>query len=405
MYRLGPGRIVGVMETKAPDVLRVQLIGLPAILDPNPMLAEWRRSGPLVFGGSRMWGVTRHADVARLLKDRRTGHHLPREYLEFVMGDTPRADFQYNSILNLDPPDHTRMRRLMSKAFSRSLVAELRGWVTDLVDELLVPLRDGAPFDVVDELAFPLPTQVICELLGLADIDREEIKAQVARLTSLDQQEMNDGIVWLREYIGAALAERTPDASGDLLQRMLAAEDGSDALMHAEIVDNAALLFVAGFETTKHLIASGVAALLDHEHQRDRLLAEPAIAPTAVEEFLRYDTAVAFVTEYVHEPIEIGEHTLGEGEVVFLLLGSANRDDDVFDAPDALDIGRDPNPHLGFGGGLHLCMGAMLARLEGDIVFTRLAESMRSFDPAGNVERRGSGLGSFVQVPIVGVSR
>lgn len=388
-----------------PTVPSVDLLSLPAHLDPNPMLASWRRESPLVHGGARMWGVTRHADVSRLLKDRRTGHHLPREYLQFAMGDTPRADFQYNSILNLDPPDHTRMRRLMSKAFSRSLVMQLRDWVVDLVDELLVPLRDGAPFDVVGELAFPLPTQVICELLGLASVDREGVKAHVARLTSRDQQEMNDGFVWLRTYIGAALAERAPDPEGDLLQRMLAAEEDDDALTHAEIVDNAALLFVAGFETTKHLIASGVAALLDHDDQRARLLAEPGLASTAVEEFLRYDTAVAFVTEYVHEPIHIGDHTLGEGEVVFLLLGSANRDEDVFDAPDDLEIGRDPNPHVGFGGGLHLCMGAMLARLEGDVVFTRLAETMHAIEAAGDVVRVGSGLGSFVQVPVRGNAR
>jgi cytochrome P450 len=392
------------MQTIA-RVPRVDLLSLPRQLDPNPVLASWRRESPLVHGGARMWGVTRHADVTRLLKDRRTGHHLPREYLQFAMGDTPRADFQYNSILNLDPPDHTRMRRLMSKAFSRSLVSDLRGWITDLVDELLVPLRDGASFDVVDELAFPLPTQVICELLGLANVDREEVKTQVARLASRDQAEMNRGVVWLREYIGAALADRIPEVDGDLLQRMLAAEEGDDALTHAEIVDNAALLFLAGFETTKHLIASGVAALLEHDDEMARLLTQPALASTAVEEFLRYDTAVTFVTEYVHEPIEIGDHTLAEGEVVFLLLGSANRDDDVFDAPDDLDIGRDPNPHVGFGGGLHLCMGAMLARLEGDIVFTRLAETMRSIEADGDAMRVGSGLGSFQRVPVRGKTR
>jgi cytochrome P450 len=392
------------MQTIA-EIPRVDLLTIPQLHDPNPVLAEWRRESPIVHGGARMWGVTRHADVTRLLRDRRTGHHLPREYLEFAMGDTPRADFQYNSILNLDPPDHTRMRRLMSKAFSRSLVAQLRDGVTGMVDDLLVPLRDGGSFDVVDDLAFPLPTQVICNLLGLADADRNEIRAHVARLTSRDQSEMNDGIVWLREYIGAALAERPADADGDLLQRMLAAEEGDDALAHAEIVDNAALLFVAGFETTKHLIASGVTALLDHDDQRVRLLVEPGLAVPAVEEFLRYDTAVAFVTEYVHEEVQVGDVTLGEGEVVFLLLGSVNHDEEVFEAPDDLDIGRDPNPHVGFGGGIHLCMGAMLARLEGDIVFTRLAETMRAFEPDGDVVRTGNGLGSFVRVPVRGRAR
>lgn len=393
------------MQTAIADVPQANLLALASELDPYPRYAGWRRQSPLVQGGPRQWGVTRHADVSRLLRDPRVRHHMPREYVEFAFGDTPHATFQFNSIVNQDGTDHARLRRLMGHAFSPSLVRQLRSRVTRLVDELLAPLKDGAPFDVVDDLAFPLPSQVICELLGLPIADRLEVGACAAGLTDLDRSVVNDAVVWLRDYIDNELAGRQPDPDGDLLQRMLAAGEGNDALAHDEIVDNAALLFIAGFETTKHLISSGCAALLTHPDQRDRLWTHPAIARTAVEEMLRFDGLIPFVTVFVHEPLDVGPHTIDEGDVLYLLLGSANHDDDVFDDPTRLNIERDPNPHVSLGGGPHFCLGAMLARLEAEICFTRLAESMRTFDAAGEPERRAGTLASILHVPVTGVPR
>lgn len=348
--------------------------------------------------GLLQWGATRHTDVAALLKDRRVGHRMPRAYLEFAFGVGPGTDFRENSLLNRDPPDHTRLRRLMSKAFSRSLVQQLRPKVTTLVDELIEPLLDGEVYDVAASLAFALPAHAVCDVLGLPRVDRSTIGRRVTSLFGPDKATRDEAAIWMREYVGAALAERTADESGDLLARMLAAEDGDDALTHAEIVDNATLLFAAGVETTQYLISAAFAAFLDHPDQLSRLGDEPSLAASAVEEVLRYDTPVTSHPVYVHEPLEIGPYEVGEGEVIYLLLASANHDEDVFDNPTTFNIGRDPNPHVSLGGGLHLCLGAMLARLEAEVVLGRLASSSRSLVGAGLVVR-GPGL-TFASFPV-----
>ena len=365
------------------------------------LYASWRAAGPLLKGGPRQWVVTRHADVAALLRDRRAVHHTPREYLEFVLGDGPAADFQERSLLNRDGPDHTRLRILMGKAFSAPLVRRMRGHVSDLVDALLDPLLDGEPFDAVARLANELPTQVICELLAIQDVDREEVARHTTGLTSSDNAIRDEATVWIRTYLGNVLSERTADPDGDLLQRLLAAEEGDDALTHEEIVDNAALLFFAGFETTKHLIASGVVALDAFPDERRRLLADPSLSTTGIEELLRYDGPVPVVTLVVAEPIEIAGRTIRPGHVLRLPLGCANHDEAVFADADRLDLSRRPNPHVAFGGGVHHCLGSMLARVEADVVFRRLAERTVDFELAGPPARTLGTIGRFSSVPLV----
>lgn len=392
---------MGVPEpARPPDV---DVTRLERAEDRHPVLAEWRAQSPLVGLGLLQWGVTRHADVVQLTRDRRVGHRMPRAYLEFALGDGPGTDFRQNSLLNRDPPDHTRLRRLMSKAFSRSLVQQLRGSVVALVDELVAPLLDGEIYDVAEDLAFPLPSHVVCDLLGLPRVDRASIGSRVTAIFGPDQVTRDEATVWMRDYIGAALADRRPKADGDLLERMLAAEDGDDALTHAEIVDNAVLLFAAGVETTQYLISASFAALLAHPDQLDRLYAEPLLAEPAVEEMLRYDTPVTSFAVYVHETLDVGPYRLHQGDALHLLMASANHDEAVFKAPTQLDIARDPNPHVSFGGGLHLCLGATLARLEGEVVLRRFAETTRSLVAAGPV-RRGP-VRSFVSLPVVASAR
>ena len=364
---------------------------------------ELRRASPLLKSTSTAltWAVTRHADVSTLLRDRRIGHRLPRTYLEFALGTGAAADFQEHSLLNRDGPDHTRLRRLMGQAFSAFLMRRLADHIGDLVDGLLEPLLDRATFDVIDDLAFPLPTTVICELLGVDGCDREAVRDRTLDAVHRDPRISDPAIAWFRGYMGAVLAERTPDPDGDLFQRMLAAEDGEDALTHEEIVDNALLLFVAGFETTRNLIGNGMAALLEFPDQRDRLLGDPTLARTAVEEFLRYDGPVPAVTRITLEPVEIGGRVIREHRVLMMLLASANHDEAVFEAPDRLDIGRDPNPHLAFAGGVHFCLGAQLARIEGQVVFQRIASRIASFEGAGpRAHRQGVLIRGFDHVPI-----
>ncbi len=200
--------------------------------------------------------------------------------------------------------------------------------------------------------------------------------------------------------MASVLREREADPDGDLLQRMMAAEEGEDAFTHHEIVANAVLLFFAGFETTTNLIGNGCAALLANPDQQQRLWDDPSLAQLAVEEFLRYDPPVPFVNRLTLEEIEIAGRAIKPMRWVVLLLASANRDETVFEKPNTLDITRKPNTHVGFGGGIHHCIGAMLARLEGEIVFRRLAERAPTFEAAGPLERRISAVRSLAKLPV-----
>lgn len=384
-----------------PRLLEFDPMTVSAVDDPYPIYAELRAGGPLAKGtvpGS--WAITTHAEVSALLRDHRLGHRFPREYIEFVTGMGASADLQQDFLLNHDPPDHTRLRALMSQAFKGLIVRKLRDHITELVDDLLDRAFDLRTFDVMDDLAYPLPVQVICQLLNIDDIDKDRVRVHANALVSPDQKAQTESADWLREYMGGVLRERDPDPDGDLLQRMLAAEDGDDAFTHHEIVANAVLLFFAGFETTTNLIGNGCAALLANPDQRKRLWNDPDMSPLAVEEFLRYDTPVPFVNRLTLEPVEIAGHTIKPQRWVVLLLASANRDETVFEDPTDLDISRRPNPHIGFGGGIHHCLGAMLARLEGEIVFKRLAERARTFEAAGDPERRVSGVRSLARLPV-----
>ena len=363
--------------------------------------AEWRAAGPLLKGGPLQWLVTRHADVSTLLRDRRVVHGMPRAYLEFALGTGPAADFQERSLLNRDGTDHTRLRILMGKAFSAPLVRRLRGHVTDLVDELLEPLLDGEPFDAVPQLANALPAEIVCELLGIRNVDRDDVARHTTQLTSQDNTLRDAATVWVRAYLSDVLDERTPDPDGDLLQRMLAAEEGDESLTHAEIVDNAALLFFAGFETTKHVIASGRVSLDTFAEQRRRLLAAPELSTTAVEELLRHDGPVPTVAVVVVEPLEVGGRMIPAGHVLHLLLGCANHDDAAFADADVLDLARHPNPHGAFGGGVHHCLGSMLARVELDVVFRRLAERTVDFALAAPPVRSTTSARQYSSVPLV----
>lgn len=393
-------------EHLAPYAPAIDVAELNALDDPYLRYAELRRSGRILKGGPAQWIVPRHADVAPLLRDRRLVHRMPREYLEFQLGSGTSADFQEHSLLNRDGSDHRRLRVLMGKAFSAPVVRRMRDHIADLLEPLLESLLSGGPVDIVDAIAHPLPSQVICELLGIEGVDREQVRLKVADLVSRDPARADAAIEWSRDYLGEVLAERRPDPDGDLLERMLAAEDGDDALSHDEIVDNAVLLFFAGFETTKHLISAGVEALLRFPDQLDRLLTDPTLAPAAVEEFLRFDSPVRSVSLVTSEPMEVCGRTLQPMRVLHLQLACANHDEDAFDDPERLDIGRQPNAHVAFGGGVHHCLGAMLARVEGDVVFRALGQRLRGLERAGATERTSTGgLGSYLRLPVLAQPR
>ncbi|MFI6491081.1 cytochrome P450 [Streptomyces sp. NPDC050564] len=385
----------------------------PAVLsDPYPIYEELRSSGGLSRGGPGQWVVSRYDDVAPLLRDRRLSHEYPPEYHEFSIGDGPANSFFQRIILDRDAPDHTRLRRLMAKAFSPRLVQRMHDYIERQVDELLAPALERGSFDAVTGLAFPLPVTVVCELVGIPSVDRDLVRPRAIDLAKAfalyvakeDREAAHEAVAWLRAYIAGLLAERRAALGDDLLSQMITAEVAEEPgarLSGEEIVDNVIFLFFAGFETTTNLIATSVAALLRHPAELARLRHDPGLLPTAVDEFLRYDAPIQATARLVKEPVQVGGRTVRPGRVLVLLLGSANHDERRFPDPERLDVGRTPNAHLSFGGGAHHCLGAGLARIEGQAALGWLLRNAPALEAAGDVVRRPSvTFRSYRSVPV-----
>lgn len=382
--------------------------------DPYPVYARHRAASPLSRGPAATWIATRHRDVAALLRDRRLSSQFPPDYYRFSAGAGAASAFFARIILYRDPPAHTRLRQLLGQAFRMELVRALEPRIRSLVDELLQPALDSGRLDAVAELALPLPVLVVSELMGIPHADQKAIRPRALALgrgfaavvPEAARADANEAVDWLRDYLGALLEERRRSPGSDLLSVMLAAEEGDDRLTHDEIVDNAVFSFFAGFETTANLIGTGCAALMQYPDQLARLREDRSLVQPAVEEFLRYDAPIQGVARIARVPVEIGERTIRAGRVLILLLGSANRDERVFSRPDQLDIGRDPNPHVSFGGGIHGCMGQALARIEARIVCQRLLERFGKLVPAGDQIRQGNtSFRGYASVPIATTAR
>jgi cytochrome P450 len=371
----------------------------PRVLDdPYPVYAEIRAAGRLARGSAGQWVVSHHADVARLLRDRRLGHQYPAEYHEFSNGAGPANDFLQRIILDQDPPTHTFWRRIMQHSFSPSLMRRLYEYVAGQVDELMAAAVARGHLDVVDDLAFPLPVTVVCELIGIPDVDREAVRphaVELAKAFSLyvppDEREgAHQAVAWLRGYIRDLVDEHAVRPSNDLISNLLAAERETPGLDRETLIDNVVFLFFAGFETTTNLISTIWSALLANPGQFRLLRRRPELAASAVEEMLRYDAPIQATARYVKEPIEIDGRTIRAGRILVLLLGAANHDPARFAAPEAIDITRDPNPHVSFGGGPHHCLGAALAQVEGRAVTSWLARAPELPELAGPIVRRPS---------------
>ncbi|NYT95658.1 cytochrome P450 [Salinispora sp. H7-4] len=376
--------------------------------DPYPEYARLRAAGPLCRLGPGSWGVTRFADVTSLQHDPRLGSEFPSGYHEISVGDGPASAFFQRVMLYRDPPDHIRLRRLLSGAFTPAVVRRLRSHIEDLVDELLAPTLAAGRMDLVPELAYPLPVRVICRLMGIPPESAEDVRhhatnigrAFTAVVPEQARIEADEAVSWLREHLGALLEQRRSRPGDDLLSRLLDAEESGDNLSADEIVDNTVFSFFAGFETTVHMITTGTAALLAHPDQLARLRADPSLVTTAVDEFLRWDAPIQGTARYVREPIEIGGRTIRRGRVLVLMIGSANHDERRFARPDRLDVGRQDNPHVAFGGGAHLCLGAFLARMEGAVVFDRLAR-LAVLEPDGpTVREPNTPFRAYASVPL-----
>ena len=285
------------------------------------------------------------------------------------------------TLLLSDPPDHTRLRNLVKRAFTPRVVLDLHPRIEDLVDELIA--RCSGELDLISDFAYPLPLTIICEMLGVPASDQRQLIAWSRSLAlGLDPiQAVIDPSVLSRadvataemvEYLTELTRRRRRDVGEDLISGLVAAAEGGDQLSDEEVVVTAALLLIAGHETTVNLIGNGLLALLRNPAQLERWREEPEISAVAVEELLRYDSPVQAATRRALEPFEVGGREIATGDLVMLFIGAANRDPDVFEQPDDLDLAREPNRHASFGGGIHYCLGAALARAEAQIAFPRL---------------------------------
>jgi cytochrome P450 len=313
-------------------------------------------------------------------------------------------------MLDLDPPDHTRLRALVQKAFTPRLVEQLRGRITELCERFLAPAATNGRIELVSGYALPLPLAIIAELLGIPNPDRQRFHSWSSRMVSISQP--RDALLalpaaWMfLRYLRRLFAWRRTRPGGDLLSALLEAEEAGDRLSTDELLGMAVLLLIAGHETTVNLIASGTLTLLEHPDQLERLRANPARIGTAVEELLRYTTPVEIAPErYAAENVELHGQRIPRGELVLAVLGSANRDASRFESPDALDIGRSPNHHLAFGQGTHYCLGAPLARLESQIAINTLLlrlPGLRLAVPADQLRwRRGLFMRGLERLPLV----
>ena len=276
-------------------------------------------------------------------------------------------------MLSQDPPVHTRLRKLVSKAFTPRAIARIKPRIEEIARQQMDEACERGSLDVIRDLALPVPATMICEMMGVPSADRDRFTTWTSESTHLlaaltsPPDVIERGLAAsdaLNDYFQALIAERRKDLRDDILSDLIRAEEDGDRLSHDELVVQAIGLLIAGFETTIGLIGNGIRQLIQHPDERERLRADPSLIDTAVEECLRFDGPILLTVRVAHADLAIGGKTIPKDAMIFVMLGAANRDPEVFPEPDRFDVGRDPNPHIGFGGGTHLCLGTHLAREE-----------------------------------------
>ncbi len=358
------------------------------VADPYPAYAELRAAGRIHYDQrSDHWLVPHHADVGALLRDRRFG----RTYLHVAshqeMGRPPEPDylgpFWYlirNGMLDREPPDHTRLRRLVAKAFTPRMVERQRQGIQAVVDRLVGRIAAAGGGDLVADLAEPLSVTVVADLLGVPEADRPLLRpwsAQICGMYEVDPSEeagrvASRAATEFSDYLRVLSRERRARPADDLVSALTMVVDGGDQLTEDELIGTCVLLLNAGHEATVNATGIGWWQLFRHPDQLARLRREPGLLPRAVDELLRFDTPLQMFERWVLEDAEICGVPVPKGAELGLLFGSANRDPAVFDHPDRLDVAREPNPHLTFGAGTHYCIGAPLGRLELELSFATL---------------------------------
>jgi cytochrome P450 len=377
------------------DVLQ---LGDEFVQDPHTLNRRLRAEGPVqpvvLPRGVKVWLVTRYADVRAALADPRL-HKDTREMQElFVRHSTDSREFAggeslVGHMLNSDPPDHERLRRLVNKAFTARRIEQLRPRIEQITRELLVDIGPAADVDLLDVFAFPLPITVISELLGVPAADRDDFRLWSNTLISggVAEAEIQAAAVAMAQYLSNLIEIKRTTPSEDMMSALVQAHDSDDRLSHQELIGMAFLLLVAGHETTVNLIANGMLSLITNPDQLAALRADRSLLHGAIEEFLRFESPVKNATlRYTVEPVDLAGVTVPAGELVVVSLASANRDPDRYPDADHLDIHRDVSGHMAFGHGIHYCLGAPLARLEAEIAFNGLLDTYDRIELAAPVE-------------------
>jgi cytochrome P450 len=370
--------------------------------DPAAFFMRLREQGPLVqvenfLGRGKAWIVTDYEDAFDLLKDTRFTKDI-RHVMEAggvdegLMGSDHPLMIMSHSMINADPPDHTRLRGLVSKAFTPKMIEQLRPRIQQITDGLLDEVEQRGEMDIISDFAYPLPITVISEMLGIPAGDRKQFRTWTQVMVnsgeqSLQAEETGHAIGGFFQYIKNLLQEKREHPGDDLLSKLVQVEENGDTLSENELVAMTFLLIVAGHETTVNLIGDGTLALLQHPEQMRQLRDNPSAIVTAVEELLRFTAPVGLSDErWALEDVVIHGTTIHRGELVYAALSGANSDTEKFHDPEALDVTRQENQHLSFGKGIHYCLGAPLARLEGQIAFGTLLRRLPNLELASDVE-------------------
>lgn len=359
--------------------------------NPFPYYARLRAESPVhrvnLRIGSCPWLVTRYDDVVTVLKDERfvkqssnamTSEQLARQPWALKLFKTKVFTPLRRNLINLDAPDHTRLRMLVTKAFTPRRIEQMHDRIQSLADELLDRVQARGQADLIREYALPMPTTIIAEMLGVPARDRRQFHRWTNAIASMFASKVAmvyavPNMWMLMRYTRRLIQKRRANPRDDLISALIRAEQDGDTLSEDELLGMIILLLVAGYETTANLVGSGVLALLEHPDQLERLRTDPALIKPGLEELLRYTSPADMGSvRYARENVTIAGVTIPRGEAVFAVIASANRDERQFPNPDDLDIAREPNKHLSFGLGNHFCLGAALARLEGQIAIGTL---------------------------------
>ncbi|MEK3732058.1 MULTISPECIES: cytochrome P450 [Paenibacillus] len=363
--------------------------------DPYPTFKNLRENEPIhlakMNNGQYTWVVTKYEDAVAILKDPR----FTKNFNYFATEDKQdkgSANLLVQNMLFSDPPDHTRLRGLVHQAFTPRMIESLRGRIEEITHELLDAVQNKGYMNLINDFAFPLPIIVICELLGVPSKDRNEFRKWSNTLVDPPQEperieELQTHLEEFVAYLQQWFEQCRENPQNDLISKLIQAEEDGDRLKEEELYGIVSLLIIAGHETTVNLITNGVYALLTHPDQKVRLQNEPNLIKSALEEILRYNGPVQFSTNrWATETIRLGDKTIHEGDQVLVALNSANHDPEQFQDPEVFDITRGQNKHLAFGKGIHYCLGAPLARLEGEIAITALLKRMPEIRLATEVE-------------------